>query len=79
MNIFDEHLISISVEIWIGVEVGVLPSSTQTSTSTSILTELSIALIAKLSSSWLVQSSLAELRLALILVISTPTPTHPGK
>ena len=32
--------------------------------------------ITKFSSSWLVQSSLAELRFALILIISTPTPTQ---
>ena len=33
--------------------------------------------IAKLSSSWLVQRQL--LRLALSLIITTPTPAHPGK
>ena len=33
--------------------------------------------IAKLSSSWLVRPSSAELRFALYLIITTPTPTHP--
>ena len=38
-----------------------------------------VATIAKLSSSWLVQSSSAELRYALLLVITLthPPPTHP--
>ena len=34
---------------------------------------------AKLSSSWLVQSSLAELRFALYLIITTPTHPHPPR
>ena len=41
------------------------------------LTEYEYEYIAKLSSSWLVQSSQAELSLALSLIISTPTPAHP--